>query len=397
MRGHHPAIGPDDFTIVEDTTTGAVVSSLNLVSQIWTYGGTKFGLGRIEMVGTLPEYRRRGLIRAQVEEVHRWSRDRGEQVQGITGIPWYYRQFGYEMALEHLGSRSGQVANVSSLRPGESEVYHLRPATVEDVPFITRTYTEVSRRNMVACVLDEPMWRYFLTAPGHKTSHHEEVRVMQTAAGEPVGFIMHAPALSGADLSASVIELSPGVSWKDATASVVRYLERTGREYAERDNAQSFRTVTFDLGSRHPAYDAADRWLPTAVRPYAWYMRVTDLPGFIRLVAPVLERRLAGSPAAGHTGDLKLNFILGGLRLSFERGCLADAEEWTPTQADSRLAPRVRDALFPALTFLQLLFGNRSVDDLEYAFPDCLISSGRARELLNILFPKQPAKVWGVE
>ena len=37
-------------------------------------------------------------------------------------------------------------------------------------------------------------------------------------------------------------------------------------------------------------------------------MRVPDLPGFLRKVAPVLRKRLAGSPCQGHTGELKINF-----------------------------------------------------------------------------------------
>ena len=40
------------------------------------------------------------LSRIQFEEVHKWSAERGETVQAITGIPFYYRQFGYEMALD---------------------------------------------------------------------------------------------------------------------------------------------------------------------------------------------------------------------------------------------------------------------------------------------------------
>ena len=51
----------------------------------------------------------------------------------------------------------------------------------------------------------------------------------------------------------------------------------------------------------------------------------------------------------------------------------------------------------PGLTFLQLLFGFRSVEDLEYAFPDCIMSSQEARDLLNILFPKRASWVWGIE
>ncbi len=43
----------------------------------------------------------------QFEEVHKWSAERGHKVQVITGIPYYYRQFGYEMALDLTGRRIG--------------------------------------------------------------------------------------------------------------------------------------------------------------------------------------------------------------------------------------------------------------------------------------------------
>jgi len=60
----HPTTGPGDFTVVEDTRTSQIVSSLCLISQTWSYAGISFGVGRPELVGTLPEYRRRGLQRA---------------------------------------------------------------------------------------------------------------------------------------------------------------------------------------------------------------------------------------------------------------------------------------------------------------------------------------------
>ena len=94
---------------------------------------------------------------------------------------------------------------------------------------------------------------------------------------------------------------------------------------------------------------------------------------------------------------MKINFVGDGLRVSFEGGALVQAARWMPTQLDSRLGPRERDALFPGLTFLQLLFGFRSLEELEHAYPDLLISSGQARELLRALFPKKVSRIWGIE
>jgi hypothetical protein len=212
-----------------------------------------------------------------------------------------------------------------------------------------------------------------------------------------VGFLLHAPELSDQELTVTTFELRAGGSWLAVMPSVVRYLHETGEEYAARDGVAGSTAFTLELGSEHPAYRAAGGRLPRVRRPYAWYVRVPDVPGFVEHIAPVLEGRLTGTAADGHTGDLKISFVYDGVKLSFEAGRLTRIQGWMPTQLDSRLAPITRDALFPELTFLQLLFGFRSVADLEYAFADCIISSDESRELLDILFPRRPSMVWGVE
>jgi len=39
LRGNHPTFREDDFTIVEDTISGKIVSVTNLIDQVWSYGG----------------------------------------------------------------------------------------------------------------------------------------------------------------------------------------------------------------------------------------------------------------------------------------------------------------------------------------------------------------------
>jgi hypothetical protein len=121
--------------------------------------------------------------------------------------------------------------------------------------------------------------------------------------------------------------------------------------------------------------------------PYAWYIRVPDLPAFLELIAPALERRLALSPAANYSGELTLNFYRYGLRLMFEAGRLAPIAPWSAPAYNAN-----PDAGFPALVFLQLLFGYRSLAELRYAFPDVVVSSAAA-PLLNALFPARPSWV----
>ena len=144
----------------------------------------------------------------------------------------------------------------------------------------------------------------------------------------------------------------------------------------------------FCLGEDHPFCRITPTRLPEVRRVYAWYLRVSDLLGFLRHIAPALERRLAESVAAGHTGELKLNFYREGLRLAFESGRLAAIDPWAPGHADDGSAG------FPGQTFLQILFGYRSLDALRSAFPDCWCDGDDARTLLEALFPKQRSVFW---
>ena len=122
-------------------------------------------------------------------------------------------------------------------------------------------------------------------------------------------------------------------------------------------------------------------------KAYAWYVRVPDVPRFLRHVVPALERRLLESPLGGYSGELRISLYRGGLRLVFEDGRLKLAESWrSPAYANSE------DAAFPPLVFLQLLFGYRSLDELRYAFPDVWVKD-EAELVLKTLFPMKPSWV----
>lgn len=115
-------------------------------------------------------------------------------------------------------------------------------------------------------------------------------------------------------------------------------------------------------------------------------MRVPNLHAFLKHIAPALEKRLANSAAAGYTGELKLTFYRGGLRLAFENGRLTTAEPWQAPIYNANA-----NAGFPPLVFLQLLFGRRSLDQLCDAFPD--VWTDNTGMLLNTLFPARPSFV----
>lgn len=389
LRGDHPTFGVGDFTIVEEQATGRIVSSLNLISQTWTYAGIPFKVGRPELVGTDPAYRNHGLVRAQFEVAHAWSAERGEPVQAITGIPYFYRQFGYEMAMVLGGGRRGYPSEFPQLKPGETEPHRFRPATVADLPFVMAVDAHAARRPLVYCLRDEALWRYELFGKSVGNVDRLEWAIVETPAGEPVGVVGYKTRLEGGRLPVSYVELKPGVSWLRVVPTILRSLASIGAEAAERAG-KPLTSLMFWLGAEHPLFTVADERLPNVRRPYAWYLRVADVPGFLRHIGPALEGRLAGSVAAGHTGELKLNFYRDGARLVFEDGRLAEVTSWQPSRDEPGSAG------FPGHSFLHLLFGHRTLLELRTTFADCWADGDDARVLVEVLFPKRASGFWPV-
>jgi len=389
MSGRNPATSAADFAVVEDTRTTRIVSTACLIPQTWAYEDIPFPAGRPELIGTEPAYRRRGLARAALEAIHALSAAYGHKVQGITGIPWFYRQFGYEYALPLGGWRDLNVNDVPALEKDTTEPYQVRRAAEEDIPTLMRLYERMCAGKLVTTLIDEVHWRYDLT--GHSPGSDREYRAhcILDNEGHVVGYYSTPPRLWGSRFGVWEIGVEAGVSLRSVLPSVLRALKAQGEALAEAGPEKTqLAAIRLALGLEHPAYQALSTKLGPAQRPYGWYIRVPDVPGFIRHIAPVLERRLVDSVMSGYTGELNITFYQDGLRLVFEKGKLVQVTEWRAPETNIRW----NGAGFPPLVFLKLLFGYRSLEELSDAFPDC-----RAWEeptlLLNALFPKKASWV----
>jgi hypothetical protein len=330
------------------------------------------------------------LVREQFKEIHRLSEERGQKVQAITGVPWYYRQFEYEMGLGLGGGRTGYVpGNIPALDKGKSEPYKIRKALEDDAGTITRLCAHGSQRWLVNDVRDDKIWRYDLAGRAPGNVHRLEMRMIEGGGRQPIGFFAYWPGLNSERLAVAWYELAKGQSYSAVTATVLRYLAAQGIKKAAQQKKE-FKAIYFNLGPVHPVYEAAGDRMPSVNDQYAWYVRVPDVPGFLELIAPVLERRLSESPLTGYSGTLRLSFYRSGVQLTFEKGCLKASEPWVPDQ------PNDGHAAFPEYTFLQLLFGHRSFAELKAAFADLWSDNPEVRNLLSVLFPKKPSRTWGL-
>lgn len=403
MSEGFPLMGAGDFAVVEDQSKAdrPLVACVSCWRREWSYGGIRFGVGQPENVATDLAYRNRGLVRALFAMFHARSAAQGHLVQAITGIPYFYRQFGYEYVLDLGGRRIVAADAIAAQQPEEASPYHLRLATLEDIPELVALYNRRRDASLIWQETDEAYWRYHITGWTDPAIAQREMTLIGMlgrlymivdSAGAVCGYTWLATKRWESDLAIFALELAPQVNGQIALAALLPRLRSYGEQIPPvAGNAKPFSELRFHLGRSHPVYDLLGQKLaPHYEAPYAWYVRVPDLPAFLGQIAAVLEARLAASSLIGHTGELKIDFYRGGLRLQFAQGKLAAVEPWqAPAYGDSA------DAGCPALTFLQLLFGYRSLAELRAIFPD-VWANDAAVLLINTLFPAQPSTVYSL-
>ncbi len=387
MSGRHPLIGATDFAVVERPGDGTIVASTCLLSEVWTYDGVDVPVGRPEVVATRQEYRNRGFIRAIFELIHARSLSLGHLAQGITGIEYYYRQFGYDYALDLGGNRSLPLSAIPRLKEGEAEPFRLREATLDDIPTLRALYDRDRAYALTSTRIDDEYWRWMLVGANPDAAERWRIYVITGGEERAVGYVIAARRAWRDLFNVGATRVAEGVSLAGVLPSVLRALREVATTAPRRPDTEPPTTLTFTMGREHPVYEALGDLLPPARRrPYPWYVRVPDLPAFLRRIAPVLERRLRDSVVAGYSGAVTLDFYRGGLRLVFADGQLRTAEDWRRGAWDRP------DGGFPPGVFLQLLFGYRGLDELRDTFPD-VQAADAAVPLLRALFPPRPSWV----
>jgi hypothetical protein len=391
FSGRHPLITPGDWALVEETAgERRVVAATGLMRQTWVYDGVPFPVGRPEVVASHPDYRRRGLVRRIFELIHARSDRRGDLAQGITGISYYYRQFGYEYALDLGGSRVVPLSTIPPLKAGATEPYTLRPACAEDLARVGALYARARADRLVTAAIDAAYWRYVLEGMSPASGEGWSTHLILDGGGQPVGMLLLRRGLwDGGSAVIAGLAVEAGTALAAVLPSILRAVQQIAPSLPRQPDGPEPRAIRVMLGrGPHPVYEALGEVVaPRFAPPYAWYVRVPDLPALVRLLAPVLERRLADSIVTNHGGVVRLDFYRGGLRLAFEQGRLTAAEPW-----QAEVWGEEASAGFPPLVFLQLLFGRRSLAELRASFPD-VHASEEATPVLTTLFPALPSWV----
>jgi hypothetical protein len=361
----HPHADRNGWLFVEERATGRVVASLCLLPWRLRFCGVELRAGEMGVVGTLEEYRGRGLQRVLNGRFDELLRAGGFDLSHIQGIPYFYRQFGYEYAapLEAWWRLEQHMLAAADQAPA----YLCRPSTPDDLPALVRLYDEAVAALEVAAVRDEAGWCYAL-GPALATETAAETWLVVDSAGVPASYFRIARHGFGDGLIVS----EGSTIQPDAALAALHAIGRLARE-----RGKPF--VRLNLPDGHALVAAARSLGVYDGHAYAWQVRLPDPAALLRKFAPVFERRLADGVFAGLTRELVISLYRETFTLRFEAGRLTSVTPVPPVRsAHLRLPP-------PLLA--PLLLGHRTLDEIGHMYPDASAAAD-ARPLVDVLFPR---------
>ena len=350
-----------------------VVSSICLLPIRWAYEDVVLNVAELGIVGTRKEYRRRGLIRQQVAVFERRLHERPYHLAVIEGIPYFYRQFGYEYSVPLNRACHLELKRIPDLKEGEQEAATIRPMGEADIPQALAFCAASSRALLLHESRDRDDWLFPECLSETNPDRTQSYLVEQE--GKAVGYFRLRPTRKE-DQRVPCREMSD--MGYDASMSALRFMKRQ----AQQEGAEN------GLALAGPASSAAVRianYLGADERtPYAWQIRIPDRARFLQRIAPVLERRLANSMMAGLTQTLKLNFYVETVELAFESGRVTRIASTGPTDDSG-----VRIPPHPAV---RMLTGYMSLQEIAAYRLDCRIRP-ESWPIVDILFPKMESHV----
>jgi hypothetical protein len=351
-----------DIIFVEDAATGEIISSLVLLPWTLLYGGVSLPVGEMGMVGTLESHRGLGLVRIQTAYFMQRLRERGCLLSLIQGIPYFYRQFGYEYAMPLEG---GLRLSGRELPAPPDAAFTFRQAGIENLPALMRLYATAAQDLAIHTARDEAIWRYLLAEPAGSALRCE-TWLVEDESGRAAGYFRLPDFHFDEELAVNEVSR---LDW-DAALAVLHQLKQLAAERGKPG-------IRLNLPAGCTLMQAARTLGARDLGAYAWQVHVPDLAALLRAIGPVLEQRLAASPFAGLSRELQICFYRDSVTLRFAAGRLADVAATGPAQGAIN---------FPPLTFTPVLFGHRTVEQMRLAYPDISVQ-GSERLLFETLFP----------
>ncbi len=371
-----PNLDRESNFYIRDLDKGMIVSVASAIPSVWMYENIPLTNLELGWVGTLKEYRRKGFARAlytHFEEILQ----RGEyHISTIMGIPYYYRQFGYDFILPLNRKVQLRVDQIPVPKNEASKAIVFREAHQDDIPNLMHMFDVHSKKMLVHAARTKGLWE--LQERFHREFEQEFKTIILEREGKVVGYfrlcVRGAKKNTPQGLWLSVMESS--ITTFDDVLQTLQYL---------RGRAAEENTCRIDLMG--PAVNnlcrVAQNLGGNVDIGWKYQIRIPDMTRFLEQIRPTIESRLIGTMFEGMTRELAINTYEHCYLLPFVNGKLAAVKDIGMQEVGG-----YRNFRAPPNDLVRLALGNYDTEELRSQNIDFIVSK-ELKPLVETLFPKR--------
>ncbi|MBT7187334.1 GNAT family N-acetyltransferase [Candidatus Bathyarchaeota archaeon] len=362
---HHPVMNKEHFFMVKKGEK--VVAGLLLIPQVWKLGDVELKVAEMGCVGTDPEHRRINLQRVLNNEFDEYAKQHGFDLCALAGIPFFYRQFGYQYAVQLNYSTEIPLDKI----PEKETEFRIGDFTDDHIDKADIILRKSQERYLVHSVRSQEIWEMQQKTCTYGADPFQTAGLFHENGF--VGYYRYSVDQEKKSIKIKELALDEKISPEDLAGVIVKHASLLGLTTVNTglSHQDEFSKFLISLGAK-------------TNRPYAWQVKILDLTKFLAQISPVLELRIKNSEFKGVSKELVMNFWKFAIKMEFQDGKMTDIEK-VYGEEDRTIG-------WNPYAFIQLALGYKDRKELEEMYPDFRVR-GDVGGLIDVMFPKQPGYI----
>ena len=362
----HPRKSKIYWIYIEKIETNELVSMITLMPLEWNFNGVNIPLCEMGLVGTLLEYRHRGLIGTMNKIYEFLMKQEGYLLSVIRGIPYYYRKFGYDFALnldEHI------ILNKELIPSKEIDNIYFQKAIKQDLSFIESVYTKEKENFLISNGFNPDCFLYKFMNDDFDNNFLNTFIIKRNK--ESISYFSFGMSFDYAAYSLTVPELDD-----DSMIKVLQFVRDLNK-----DKDQIVFNVNIDTQFGQFLYSIGGE----KDLGYGWQIKILDLKEFLLAIRPILEQRIECSSFKGLSQDFVISDYLMSYVLRFKNGRIEGIES-----KQGYPSPESCDVKVPGSNLIKLFLSDKNYKEVKDIVKDSMLKP-MSEKLLEVLFPKKPS------
>ena len=351
---------------IKDNQKDKIVSSLCLSPLDWQIESLDLPVCEMEFVGTLEPYRRKGFIKILNTLYEELMEHYGFMISVIRGIPYFYRNLGYEFV-----SSLDERIKISTAKIPTKKLKRItfNVANSNNISLIKSKYSQFHTKFHIFNKFNTDCFKfkYF------NVDFNSEVRITYiiNENGLPTNYFS-----LGRSYDNQCYEIVCPDLTVNQSIALLQFVKRIGNF---KDN------FILSVSKYSSLFNYIKLIGGELISDYGWQVKIPNIKNFLRFVKKIIETRLEHSQFKDLSKSIRISNYRDTVILEIDRGKIKKIEQIT-----EHPMPENTDLRIPDGFLFMLLLGDRSFKEINDLIKDAIVDP-LSKKIIETIFQKKPS------